>query len=254
MNGQKIRKRVITIGIVLLVAGVAAGCATKTYVRQEMQTTAGKLSARRDEHDSKIQANTNQIAELTTVNKQANLRIDSVQAEVQQVDGKAVTAQRAAGQAQQTADQAQVNADKANSQVVGLGEQFMNRNQYNQINEKAVQFKLDDWKLDQTDRAELDDIAKSLKENPDAVAVLEGRTDATGDKDQNIQLGQRRIESVARYLVVEKEVPPYKIFKMSFGEDRPIADNGSRDGRSKNRCTIVRILAPKVDSRQLASR
>jgi outer membrane protein OmpA-like peptidoglycan-associated protein len=113
------------------------------------------------------------------------------------------------------------------------------------VAEKVVQFKFGDWKPQDSQTAELDDAARMLVEDANAVAVLEGRTDSIGDKEYNIQLGQRRLEAVARYLVVEKEVPAFRIHKMSFGADRPVADNKTREGRAQNRTTVVKILSPQ---------
>ena len=85
-------------------------------------------------------------------------------------------------------------------------------------------------------------------EKPDALVVLEGRTDSTGNSDYNVKLGERRIEAVRRYLAVEKNVPVYKIHEISFGSAQPIADNKSREGREKNRAVAMTILLPKVDT------
>lgn len=231
----------------LILAASASGCATKKFVHQEVETTANKLSARLDAHDTGIESNTNQIAELITSNKQNSQKIDSVNSEVKQAAGKALEANRAA-------DQAQQSADRASTKIVSLDEKFANRNRFALVAEKTVFFKINDWRLSRSQIADLDEAARLLKENPDAVVVLEGRTDATGNSDYNLVLGQRRLESVAHYLVVDKDVPAYRIYKMSFGADRPVADNGSRNGRSKNRCTVISILVPQAAAKEIASR
>jgi len=230
----------------LILAASAAGCATRKFVHQEVRATADRLSARLDTHDEEIQSNTNQIAELVTTSKQNSQKIDSVRDETRQAAGKALEANRLADQAQQA-------ADKASSKVVLLDERFTNRNRFTVLTEKTVLFKFNDSKLSGRQLVDLDEAARLLRENLDTVAVLEGRTDSTGNRDYNLALGQRRLESVAHYLVVDKEVPAYRIFKMSFGSDRPIADNRSRDGRSKNRCAVITILAPQTAAREIVS-
>src|SRR6185503_11123864 len=94
---------------------------------------------------------------------------------------------------------------------------------------------------------ELDEIAQTLTQNPDAIVVLEGRTDATGNKDYNVKLGERRVDAVRRYLAVDKGVPVYKIHEVSFGSEKPIAENKTRDGREKNRAVTMTVLLPKLD-------
>jgi outer membrane protein OmpA-like peptidoglycan-associated protein len=227
---------------VVLIGAFGSSCATKKFVVRQVETSVQaseqRTSARLDSHESSIQSNTNQIGELVSINKQYGQKIDALNTGVQAADGKAAAAGMAAENAQKT-------ADSVGSSVTGLDSRFQNRNRYSLVAEKVVQFKFGAWKLPESQTAELDDAARMLVEDPNAVAVLEGRTDSVGDKDYNIQLGQRRLEAVARYLVVEKEVPAFRIHKMSFGPDRPIADNKTRAGRSKNRSTVVRILAPQ---------
>jgi outer membrane protein OmpA-like peptidoglycan-associated protein len=77
--------------------------------------------------------------------------------------------------------------------------------------------------------------------------VLEGRTDSIGNKDYNVKLGERRIEAVRRYLAVEKSVPVYKIHEISFGAEKPIAENKTRDGREKNRAVMITVMVPKIE-------
>jgi OOP family OmpA-OmpF porin len=85
-------------------------------------------------------------------------------------------------------------------------------------------------------------------QNPDAIIVLEGRTDSTGNKDYNVKLGERRIEAVRHYLAVEKGVPVYKIHEISFGSEKPLAENNTKDGREKNRAVIMTVMTPKLDA------
>lgn len=222
----------------------STGCATKNYVRQETQKTAATLSARIDNNEKAIQQNTeqikanaNQISELVTLNKQTTQKLDSLGVEIQRVDGKA-------GQARGVADQAQQTANRANNEVTALDERFQNRNRYTVIAEKFVYFKFNSSELEKTYEQDLIEVAGLLKSNPDAVAAVEGRTDNSGDAEYNIRLGERREDAVVRFLVVQQGVPIIKVHKMSFGEDSPIADNQSKEGRAKNRCAVVRVLAP----------
>jgi outer membrane protein OmpA-like peptidoglycan-associated protein len=159
----------------------------------------------------------------------------------------------AVGQVDQRAANAQTAADRAATAVNNLGTRFQNRNQYNVSDEKTIQFKFDSVKLDKEYMDVLDGIAATLMQNADALVVLEGRTDSVGNKDYNVRLGERRIEAVRRYLAVEKGVPVYKIHEISFGSEKPIAENKTRDGREKNRAVTMTILVPKSEG-SVASR
>ena len=78
--------------------------------------------------------------------------------------------------------------------------------------------------------------------------TLEGRTDYVGDKNYNVRLGERRIEAVRRYLAIDKGVPIYKIHDISFGSEKPIAENKTKDGREKNRAVTMSVMVPKADA------
>jgi OOP family OmpA-OmpF porin len=237
-----LQKRMLFAAVVIMVVAFSPACATKKFVLQEVgssvQASEQKLSARLDNQDNDIQSNAGQIDELIAVNKENQQALDTVKGDVRAADGKA----SAAGV---TANQAQTTADRATASIDDLNHQFQNRNQYNLVAEKVVSFGFGEWKLPEDQTDQLDEAAYLLMENPDMVAVLEGRTDSTGDKDFNIRLGQKRLEVVARYLIVEKGVPAYKIHEMSFGPDQPIADNSTKEGRAKNRSAVVNIFAPK---------
>ncbi len=169
-------------GLLLL----SAGCATKNYVRQETQKTAATLSARIDSNEKAIQqnteqikANTSQIGELVSLNKQTTQKLDALGTDIQRVDGKA-------GQARTVADQAQQAANRANNEVTALDEKFQNRNRYAVIAEKFVYFKFNSSELDKAYEQDLVEVATLLKSNPDAVVAVEGRTDSSGDPEYNI--------------------------------------------------------------------
>ncbi|MFZ1456737.1 MAG: OmpA family protein, partial [Saprospiraceae bacterium] len=86
----------------------------------------------------------------------------------------------------------------------------------------------------------LNDVATRLMKTAESV-VLTGHTDAIGDADKNMVLGQRRADIVKKYLIT-KGVDPTKISSVSKGEEQPIADNSTEDGRSKNRRTELQII------------
>ena len=70
---------------------------------------------------------------------------------------------------------------------------------------------------------------------------IQGHTDADGDPAFNKQLSQRRAEAVRRALV-GYGVAEDRLHAVGYGGDRPIADNGTEDGRAKNRRIEFRLL------------
>jgi outer membrane protein OmpA-like peptidoglycan-associated protein len=135
-------------------------------------------------------------------------------------------------------------AEKTDKGLNLLDEKFGNRNNLTVSAEKSVQFAFDSAKLDKASFALLDEMAAMVMADQNAIIVLEGRTDSTGDRDYNIALGERRVEQVRRYLAVDKSIPVYRIHQVSFGAARPIAENNSAEGRQKNRSVTIMIMAP----------
>ncbi len=240
------------LSLVLLVSAaimVTSGCATKKYVRNQVKASSDTLTGRiegnegeikevRDDVDKKVSGVDARVSELDskTSDQFNGVRTDvqSVRKDVQNVDQKA--------------SQAQTSADRAGNDVSALDQKFQNRNNFNVSDEKSVQFKFNSATLDKQYMQVLDEIANTLTQNPDAIVVLEGRTDSMGDRDYNVKLGERRIDAVRRYLAVEKGLPVYRIHDISFGAEKPVAENKTREGREKNRAVTMTILVPKTEA------
>ena len=91
---------------------------------------------------------------------------------------------------------------------------------------------------------ELDQLVQQLKANPNGAFIeIEGHTDNVGNKDINYKLGLERAETVKRYLYEKHQVPLHKINVISYGEDKPIAPNKTKDGRAQNRRVVIKVLA-----------
>jgi OmpA-OmpF porin, OOP family len=82
-----------------------------------------------------------------------------------------------------------------------------------------------------------------LRENPDREVVIEGHTDSVGSESYNLDLSQRRAESVRAFLA-QNGIDAARMASMGFGESRPVASNESNAGRQQNRRVEVVILDP----------
>ena len=80
----------------------------------------------------------------------------------------------------------------------------------------------------------LDAVADYAKQNPDKRIRVEGHTDNVGSAASNKTLSQQRADSVRSYLIGQG-VDPSKVTAVGYGEERPIADNNTSDGRAQNR-------------------
>jgi outer membrane protein OmpA-like peptidoglycan-associated protein len=223
----------------------AAGCASKGYVRSNVSSSAAELAARMDEGDAKLQqqitSNTTQVEELRGVAAQNTQQLQTLDSGIKQTDTKA---QQALGVGQE----AKTTADRAAAENSRLEEQFNNRNRYSPVSEESVQFGPGSANLSDPGKQVLRSVAEAVKGNTSAILVLEGHTDSQGSEIENVALGDRRLDAVARHLVIEEGVPIYVIRRQSFGEAKPVAPNDTQDGRAQNRAVVIRILATETEA------
>jgi outer membrane protein OmpA-like peptidoglycan-associated protein len=241
--GATVRKSVVGAMLALGTVTLTVGCASKKYVRTEVDTSSKELSSRIDNNQSAIKSTDSQVSELNNVTRDHGQKLNSLDNNVKQVDSKAQQAMSAGQNAQNT-------ANKAVTDVSSLDTKFQNRNHYAVLNQEQVRFKFNSAKLDDQGKKVLDDVAQKLKENPDAILVMEGHTDSVGPDDYNIQLGQKRLESVTRYLVVDQEVPMNRISDLSFGKAKPVNPNKGKDARAENRSVVVRVMGPQLTGQE----
>jgi outer membrane protein OmpA-like peptidoglycan-associated protein len=80
-----------------------------------------------------------------------------------------------------------------------------------------------------------------LKANPQIKRMsIEGHTDDRGDNDMNMRLSQGRAASVMNWLV-QHGVAQDRLESHGYGEERPIADNATDNGRASNRRVEFKI-------------
>lgn len=94
----------------------------------------------------------------------------------------------------------------------------------------------------------LDKLIAVLTEYPDTNIVITGNTDSTGGDEMNMKLSERRASSVASYLK-GKGISGARITTKGLGETAPIADNSTKEGRSKNRRVDI-VIVPNEKMKQ----
>jgi len=89
----------------------------------------------------------------------------------------------------------------------------------------------------------LDELAAQMKQNPQMKVELTGYTDNVGRAESNKWWGLKRAESIA-LLLRQRGIPEDRIIVKSGGEENPIADNATPEGRRKNRRVEVKVINP----------
>lgn len=97
-----------------------------------------------------------------------------------------------------------------------------------------IQYESGSFEPDPAARQNLDTIAETMKAYPNLKIAVNGYTDALGSESGNLKLSQKRADAVRDYLV-GKGVDSARITSQGYGEKFPVADNGSPEGRQKNR-------------------
>jgi outer membrane protein OmpA-like peptidoglycan-associated protein len=77
-------------------------------------------------------------------------------------------------------------------------------------------------------------VLRTLQENPEITLQIQGHTDNQGKAQLNRELSQRRADTVKAWLV-ERGVEAARLEAKGFGPDKPLVDNGTADGRARNR-------------------
>lgn len=112
-----------------------------------------------------------------------------------------------------------------------------------EFNEKIL-FAYDRSDLTGTAEANLDKLTNVLKEYPDTNLEVQGHTDSKGSVNYNQRLSERRASSVARYLG-NRGIASSRVTIKGYGENAPVAENDSQDGRAQNRRVTFLITANK---------
>jgi outer membrane protein OmpA-like peptidoglycan-associated protein len=87
----------------------------------------------------------------------------------------------------------------------------------------------------------LNEVALALKEHPEILKVeVQGHTDNTGPRELNVRLSQERADAVRKALV-DRKIDKARLVAKGYGPDEAIADNGTDEGRKKNRRVEFKI-------------
>ena len=78
-------------------------------------------------------------------------------------------------------------------------------------------------------------VADYLKENPDVKIQIIGHTDAQGEDAYNLQLSEKRAQSVINALVQQFQIDEARLSAKGKGETEPVDDNATANGRANNR-------------------
>jgi len=224
------RKFFVAVPIVVLAIGGSTACATKKFVR----TSVGEVNEKVDSQGRAIE----ETQERTRKNEG---RISEVDQKAQAAAQRAQAANDAAAAAHTAANTvgSEANAkfdtiDRASKRLVY--EVVLSEDQGN--------FKFGKTVLPDEAKQKIDEMVAQLKQDPKNIYLeIEGHTDNVGAAKTNEVIGLQRAESVKKYLYDQYQIPLHKMNVISYGKDKPVAPNKTREGRAQNRRVVIKVLA-----------
>lgn len=223
---MQVRRIVNMLAIGFIVVGTTTACATKKFVRTEVESVG-----------TRVETLSQSIEATQEETRQNQARITQVDAKADQVGIWAKDAQTAATTANTAAAAAAAKADAVEASTKRLVYEVV-------ISEDQGNFKFGSAALPEAVQQRIDQMITDLKANPRGSYVeIEGHTDSSGDKMVNQRIGEARAEAVKRYLYETHQVPLHKMNVISWGEEKPVSPNNTRDGRAQNRRVVIRVLA-----------
>jgi outer membrane protein OmpA-like peptidoglycan-associated protein len=209
----------------LLTMTLFTGCATKEYVGQQIAPVTDRVT----QAETKITKNEGQIAQLESRLTADEGKISTIEGNVSKTDAK---------------------AEKA---LAGLGNlKFERKLVITDDNKESATFAFKSYKLTEKSIQDIDSFLGTIKadvmKSSTVVFLVAGHTDDKGTEDINYQLGKKRADSVAQYLITEKKIDPMHVVTVSYGESAPMADNKTKDGRAQNRRVEIQVYSEVISS------
>src|SRR5207253_1608905 len=193
-----------------------AACATSGSVEQ-------KIAAAQAETNKKIESIEGQVEDLQNKQKATDTNLAATNVRVDQLSKEAQDALKRAQEAG----------------VLAKGKVVFQQT----FTEDRVRFKLNSYDLSKDSLSALDDFAGKVKAlNEPYWVEIQGHTDDTGGSRYNDDLGQRRADSVRRYLSRQDNIPLTRMSTISYGDTLPVAPNKTKKGRAENRRVVLVVL------------
>jgi OOP family OmpA-OmpF porin len=105
---------------------------------------------------------------------------------------------------------------------------------------QGVTFEFNSATLTNESRPVLTEVAADLKRYPRLRIELQGHTDSVGNDAYNLQLSEKRAQSVRDFLIAEG-VGDQQLTAKGYGESMPVSDNKTNEGRAENRRVVMAV-------------
>ena len=209
-----------------------AGCATKNYVKQQIQPVDQKV----DQVDKSSQSrDSSQVADINKTNQ-------TVGEDEKQLSATTEIARTADTESKGAMAKSNQNTKDLND----LRNVVANIDDYKPAGDPVVvHFGINKDNLTKDEKAKLDQVASQLGSQARYFITVEGFTDQTGPASLNDQLSRNRANAVISYLVGSHDVPVYRIHMVGLGEQKLIDEGKGRDARAQSRRVEITVYTAK---------
>ena len=196
-----------------------------------------------------IRDRVNELDELTSANSKAIKDTDArAQSGIKLASDKANEADQHAIDAGNKATMAQQSAQQATARVQTVESVVSNIDQYKASNQTEIRFRPGQTALSKNAKDAIDEMATTVKGQHGYIFEVQGFSSGKGQSA--IQASQKMAESVVRYLVLNHDIPVYRIYLVAMG-NAPTADETAKTKHVSGGRVEVSLL--KNDLEQLAS-
>jgi len=192
----------------------------------------------------------NELDDLTAANGKAIKDTDArAQAGIKMASDKANEADQHAIDAGNKATQAQQTAQQATNRIQTVETVVSNIDQYKASNQTEIRFKPGQTVLSKNAKDALDEMANSVKGQRGYIIEVQGFSSGKGQAA--IQTSQKMAESVVRYMVLNHEIPVYRIYLVGMGNAPVAGDENTKTRHISGGRVEISLL--KNDLEQLSS-
>jgi len=233
-------RQVLRVGMVAGLVGCVglSGCATKNWVREVVEKRSGEIDHRVNTVEGRAGEQGQRIEQIDARVSEGTQKMDQFDGRVKGLEGTVNETGEVARAARSRADAAFTKSDETDGRLSRL---WNKRRARNVVESVQVQFGFNRAELDDRAQTALAALVKDLRENDRLTVDLEGFTDPSGPRDYNMQLSQRRVDAVRRFLV-EQGVPQPRIYGIGLG---PIVEKGTAESAAQKRRVTLHVM---VDS------
>jgi outer membrane protein OmpA-like peptidoglycan-associated protein len=239
---RRLASLILCGGVVVL----GSACATKSFVQMQVTATESKLAQQLTATETNLTERAAlQETKLRETAARAGESLQAIDVADQRLNGLDLRVGEVRARAGSAEIRAELATEAARDVEVRLSQRLTNRNRHRLLDTKFVYFNSGQTEIRSQDANELEDVAKALTADPNAILELQGFADSRGSDRYNRELSRERVEAVMRYLVQRHGIELRQLRAISMGKVALGAgEKASPETLARARRVDIRLLTP----------